>query len=454
MEVKRAFRCYRGPDDPGPFSDIINSMSFGCRHMKEFNKNGVFCLTANTPEGYVKVLRVGDVDYIWTEGRMVDLIIAQSAKTPYIYYQDISSAIIKTLDPRENGNYTSWYADVSAASGGVANATSLEHGDSYGFDLMMHTYGPQSFLWNTERFALSGSLDFNIAFPYDFGWDFVNYVRTSYYSYGASYTFTRRTGATYKVIGVINYWYGRDPTWWPGVPYRSDLKVYEIEGESATALYTATLTTTLVFDPEDPTQVIGPEYFSVWGTCAMEDEVFYAQRYMRKINWTGPRQLILYKLDYEGNILAESEQINFPLNTDGISPPGWGDTFNADGDMGILRSNDEYVIHLSGFGQYIRVWDKDLNFIKNIEIPIGMHASTSSTRRKMCYAFGFIKKILYVNTFVYVDHGFEEPTDDHGYHTVYMYDIGANAGQEFLGTMRLYTDEVYDGGITVENYKR
>jgi hypothetical protein len=36
--------------------------------MKEFNKNGVFCLTANTPEGYVKVLRVGDVDYIWTEG--------------------------------------------------------------------------------------------------------------------------------------------------------------------------------------------------------------------------------------------------------------------------------------------------------------------------------------------------------------------------------------------------
>jgi hypothetical protein len=36
--------------------------------MKEFNKNGVFCLTANTPEGYVKVLRVGDVDYIWTFG--------------------------------------------------------------------------------------------------------------------------------------------------------------------------------------------------------------------------------------------------------------------------------------------------------------------------------------------------------------------------------------------------
>lgn len=67
MDVKRAFRCYRGPDDPGPFSDIINSMSFGCRHMKEYNKNGVFCLSAHTPEGYVKVMRVGDVDYIWTE---------------------------------------------------------------------------------------------------------------------------------------------------------------------------------------------------------------------------------------------------------------------------------------------------------------------------------------------------------------------------------------------------
>jgi hypothetical protein len=76
MEVKRAFRCFKGPDDPGPFSDIINSMSFGCRHMKEFNKNGVFCLTANTPEGKVKVMRVGDVDYIWTEGGI--------AKTIYI----------------------------------------------------------------------------------------------------------------------------------------------------------------------------------------------------------------------------------------------------------------------------------------------------------------------------------------------------------------------------------
>jgi hypothetical protein len=74
VEVKRAFRCYRGPDDPGPFSDMINSMSFGCRHMKEFNKNGVFCLSAHTPEGYVKVMRVGDVDYIWTEGGVKSLL--------------------------------------------------------------------------------------------------------------------------------------------------------------------------------------------------------------------------------------------------------------------------------------------------------------------------------------------------------------------------------------------
>jgi hypothetical protein len=74
MEVKRAFRKYLGPDDPGPFSDMINSMSFGCRHMKEFNPRGVFCLTANTPDGYVKVLRVGDVDYIWTEGGASSLI--------------------------------------------------------------------------------------------------------------------------------------------------------------------------------------------------------------------------------------------------------------------------------------------------------------------------------------------------------------------------------------------
>lgn len=53
---------------------MINSMSFGCRHMKEFNKNGVFCLSAHTPEGYVKVMRVGDVDYIWTEGGVSSLL--------------------------------------------------------------------------------------------------------------------------------------------------------------------------------------------------------------------------------------------------------------------------------------------------------------------------------------------------------------------------------------------
>jgi len=68
VEVKRAFRKYLGPDDPGPFMDMINSMSFGCRHMKEFNRNGVFCLTGNIPEGRVKLMRVGDIDYIWTYG--------------------------------------------------------------------------------------------------------------------------------------------------------------------------------------------------------------------------------------------------------------------------------------------------------------------------------------------------------------------------------------------------
>lgn len=69
MEVKRAFRCYRGPDDPGPFSDIINAMSFHCRQMKEYNKRGVFSLTASTPIGEVTLQRINDVDYIWTKGK-------------------------------------------------------------------------------------------------------------------------------------------------------------------------------------------------------------------------------------------------------------------------------------------------------------------------------------------------------------------------------------------------
>jgi hypothetical protein len=125
MEVKRAFRCYRGPDDPGPFSDIINSMSFGCRHMKEFNKNGVFCLTANTPEGYVKVLRVGDVDYIWTEGGAsisVAIILIPDLiggwKIPVTCKKnDYSFLSMVTLDGKENILRYEFNEDVSGLAG-------------------------------------------------------------------------------------------------------------------------------------------------------------------------------------------------------------------------------------------------------------------------------------------------------------------------------------------------
>lgn len=454
MNAKRAFRSYRGPDDHMPFMAAISAMSFHCQNMKNFTPDGVFWLTRHFPYGTVTVLRSGDVDYIWTKIKAIDIILAQAADSPYVYMSDLGSNLFMKIDPREDGNYSSWYDQVSAASGGVENATTVIHGDDYGFDLMMDTYGPQAFIWNTQRFLFNGSLDFNVAFAYDFGWDFVNNIRTSWHSYGASYTFTRKVGAVYKVLGVVNYWFGRDPTWSPGVAENTVLRIIEIDTGGVHVVANLSIATPLEFNPENPTKVIGPEYFNTWGSCAMEDEFFYVQRYMRKINWTGPRQLILYKVDYDGNILAESAQVNFPLNTDGISPPGWGDTFNADGSIGILRSNDTYVIHLSGFGQYIRVWDKDLNFIKNIEIPIGMHYSTSATRRKMCHAFGFIKNILYVNTFAYIDPDFEEPGDQ-TWHTVYMYDISADPGKEFLGTFDLFTENnvVYDGGIMVEGYK-
>jgi len=91
VEVKRAFRKYLGPDDPGPFMDMINSMSFGCRHMKEYNRRGVFTLTRKTANGEVRVMRVNDVDHIWTKLRVLDLIIAQSAKTPYIYFRTLAA---------------------------------------------------------------------------------------------------------------------------------------------------------------------------------------------------------------------------------------------------------------------------------------------------------------------------------------------------------------------------
>jgi hypothetical protein len=113
MEVKRAFRCYRGPDDPGPFSDIINSMSFGCRHMKEFNRNGVFCLAANTPDGYVKVMRVNDVDYIWTQaaGRY-KIILTSSEDIAYLIPFDVAGPnILGIIESRKLIPEGTYYLD-------------------------------------------------------------------------------------------------------------------------------------------------------------------------------------------------------------------------------------------------------------------------------------------------------------------------------------------------------
>ena len=125
MEVKRAFRCYRGPDDPGPFSDIINSMSFGCRHMKEYNKNGVFCLTAKVPEGYVKVMRVGDVDYIWTEGgasAFIYIILIPDLKRGFripvtLKKGDYTFGEIETLDGTESMTRYQFDANMTPLDG-------------------------------------------------------------------------------------------------------------------------------------------------------------------------------------------------------------------------------------------------------------------------------------------------------------------------------------------------
>lgn len=67
-EAKRAVRSYRGPDDPGPFRGLINTLSHHCRNMKAANPAGIFKLHGRNQSGKATVMRVGDVDYIWTYG--------------------------------------------------------------------------------------------------------------------------------------------------------------------------------------------------------------------------------------------------------------------------------------------------------------------------------------------------------------------------------------------------
>lgn len=434
MEVKRAFRCYRGPDDPGPFSDIINSMSFGCRHMKEFNRNGVFCLTAKVPEGYVKVLRVGDVDYIWTEGRMEDFLVFASSWSPFIYYYTKEGELVWRVDPREEGNYESWYQAVFDAYSGGFNLTDLYSGDSNGFDLQYQNSLQWGYVWVLYHFSHAGSLSFYAGFSSS---EVPNVWRQNCSS--------AQTHNGKYMIAEITSWLHR-PGSYEWFRQACTLSLYEIEDSVAVPLTDATLSNSYEAD-----------FFWMWGAKWMEDECFYCALYGNQEAYlTNARWIALYKFDYELNTLASTAPEQFPNNT--------GHDYPYDTTAGRLRTNKNYVVHFSTYGQYIRVWDKDLNFIKNIAVDptIGNYGYETEHFEdlKWCQILGFIKDEVYILVGSY-DWDFNG-TEPGGYHTVYVYDISKDSGDEFVRTVRVYPPtvevfgvtkaEVFDEGITLEGY--
>lgn len=441
MEVKRAFRCYRGPDDPGPFSDIINSMSFGCRHMKEFNRNGVFCLTAKVPEGYVKVLRVGDVDYVDTYHRQEDYLVFHSSKGPFIYVYDTIGNLCWRIDPREKGNYADWYQWVHDTLGPdweVWQLTAVLNGDPTGFDLLQLTGIQWAFYDVLQRFTYGGGLVYQITFPY---------LNEETSKWGCSFAITKDPYLVTSVLYMVPFIDDPSDDFYK---YRNDLNIYKWSDNSFQFVTALTLTNN---------QNYTGGFFWQWSEIILEDNCFYVGLYGRTREPTEPRWLGLMKLDYEGNILKQTTSFQLTDYTGGIF------AHNYDYYTGLLKRNDSYVIYFSSYGQYIRVWDKDLNFIKNIEIPpnFGYYGqSTGWPYTTIGVAMlGFIKNEVYILVHGYDRQGVTTPS---GYEEIYVYDVSKDAGDEFQRVFKIYPPvdveicgdimyEIFNGGFTLEGYK-
>lgn len=440
MEVKRAFRKYLGPDDPGPFSDMINSMSFGCRHMKEYNRNGVFCLTANVGEGRVKVLRAGDVDYIWTELRQGDYLVLNSAWSPFIYVYTKTGALAWIIDPRTEGNQEAWYQAIYDAYGGF-NLTTLYYGDQEGFDLQYSNELLWGYVLLLYRFSYHGGLQYSLTFNHT---ETLNVSRTN-----CEFALTRFSGSVGNILVGMTIW-----TYQSGSSYlwfRSlcELQIYKDEAGVLNHVITLSLNN----------GAGGPgEWFWRWAAKWMEEDFFYVDVYINQAEYlTHPRWSKLYKIDYSGTILASTETFQFPTNT--------GRLEEFDYTPGFLRANKNYVVHFSEYGQYIRVWDKDLNFIKNIAVDtrLGNYGRVSGPidAYTWCRMIGFIANEIYILTGGYDWDG--GGSESGGFHRIYVYDISKDSGDEFSRTFKIYPQEatvfgttkaeVFEEGITLEGYK-
>jgi hypothetical protein len=93
MDAKKALRVYRGPDNPAPFRNMIEQLSFKCRLMANtMTPNSIQKLSSAGPKGKVTVMRVGalatpfyGMEYVFTEGGEKTLYIVLIASEAHQY---------------------------------------------------------------------------------------------------------------------------------------------------------------------------------------------------------------------------------------------------------------------------------------------------------------------------------------------------------------------------------
>jgi len=403
--------------------------------MKEFNKNGVFCLTAKVPEGKVKVMRVGDVDYIWTEGRLEDYLVFASAWSPFVYYYTLEGVLTLSIDPRTEGNQEVWYQSAYDAYGGGFNLTQLYAGDQEGFDLQYSSSLQWGYVVLLYRFSHGGALANSLTFAYTETPDVDRY--------NCEFAMTRYSCSVQRLLVEMTTWLHRE-TSYEWFHKQCDLYIFsDIDGSSIVA--------SLV------NSGVAGDWFNMWGARWMEDNFFYVDIYTNKEEYLlYARWSTLYKIDYNGNVLATAAQFQFPNNTDHL--------YKFDTGTGLIRTNKDYVVHFSTYGQYIRVWDKDLNFIKNVAVDpnIGNYGRIAGAPEAYtwCQMLGFIKNEVYIMTGGY-DFDYSGGGSG-GYHKIYVYDISKDAGDEYVRTFKIYPPdvkvfgttkaEVFEEGITLEGY--
>lgn len=432
----RALRVYKGPSNPSPFMGLINSLSFQCWNMDRIvgAPGAVYSLTRMTDNGgKVIVKRVNmnaPVDYVWTFSEQKNYLVLNSTYEPSQYVYDLEGAFCWKIDPRIEGNYTDWYSAAIEVYG--TSMTSVMHGDVLGFDMMVRNQPLWGDIFITQRFSYNGAYLFSLALPYSQDDDD--------YKAGCEETATLLP----NVVSAYSYYRKAHSNQYKWFRYQSDLVIHHLE-ENGSLSVRAVLSLSGYFGETSETS-----FSWHWASLSLDEDCFYVTSYGNKERYLdAARWFQLYKIDYNGNILAQTALEQFPTNAGHDEP---NDTYT-----GWIKHNKKYVVHYSPYGQYIRVWDKDLNFIKYIDVDPrwGRYGYIIADYRNeiWCNCLGFIEDKIYLINGKFAQPG-EEPNKPGGYHGIPIYDVSSDAGAEFIREMKLYPQAVATTGITLEGYRR